>query len=270
MAGKNAAVQDDELTQGPDNAEEEGEENSLDLTDDVEEEEEDEDDKKDVAKQPTVAELQAALKSAEQRAQTAARAVVRERTARKTGGVNRNGKANSKGVEDKTDAEDRAAWPEAARKAVETLERNQAAAEEKLEQGRAKAVDTAIRNGLINAGLTLPQGSGPESDEQRRMAFKRAIRMMDTATIEMDAEGDIVGVEDEIDQLRALLPNLFSDDAAKTEAERAALGKDPGAKKPRINPGGGRQQSAGAGKTEYPSTAAFLISKEYRDRNRAK
>ena len=258
---------------------EEVEEEQLDTDTDDEEEDEPETDKpaakgkKASAPALTVEQLQTQLAAAQARAQQAAAAAVRERKARRAGGVNKNGKATTPGGAE-IDPEDRSKWPEAARKAVEKLEADQAKAATELETGRQRAVDTAIRNGLVKAGLKLPEGAGPEADEARRLAFKRVLRMMDTEGITQDSDGDIVGVEDEISLVMTAVPDLFNADSLRTAAEAAALanGTTPkagaGTPKPKINPGGGRQRDVGAGAPKFDNSASFLLSKEYKNRRR--
>lgn len=273
-----AAVEDDELTQGPDVVEDgdaDEDENGLavDLDDDEDGDTvEEEGAKGKAAKQPTVAQLQAQLAAATARAQSAARQVSRERQTRKAAGVNAKGKAvNGTGAE-QPDPEDRSTWPEAARKAVEEAEARVAASQEAAEKTRTKAIDKAIKDGLIAAGLKLPEGTGEQAEEKRRLTYKRVLRALDVDRIEMDADGDIVGVEDEIALVVDLFPGLFGEDAATLAAERAAVGedlKDKPATKPKVNPGGGAQRpAANAGKNQYPSTAAYLISREYANRNK--
>lgn len=262
---------DDDVTQGPDKPAADDEENGLALDAEEEDEEEEEGDDKKAGKQPTVAELQTQLTAARARATAAARQVSRERQTRKAGGVNAKGKAvNGKGAEEELDPQDRSSWPEAARKAVEAAEAKVTAAESAQEQTRAKAIDKAIKDGLIAAGLKLPEGTGQEAEDKRRLAYKRVLRQLDIERIEVDADGDIVGVEDEIALVVDLFPGMFGEDAAKTAAERAAVEDGLKDKKPTVNPGGGPRKPAGASDKGYASTAAFLVSPEYANRNRIK
>lgn len=263
MAGKAAVVEDDDVTQGPDKPEdaETTTEDGMDLDVDGSDDEDEEDET--AAGTPTVAQLTAQLKAAtdrEKRANAAATAAaqraIKERKTRKAAGVDRNGKVTAAGAE--TDPEDRSTWPEAARKAVEKSEREAAEAKERRDASTAKAVDRAIRDGLTKAGLVLP-----EDADEARLTLKRVMRAMDTETITVDDDGDIVGVEDEIDAVRMALPNLFSDDITKV-----LDAKDVVDKKPRVNPGGGtRTPAAGAGNKKM-SAAEYLVSDAYKNRNR--
>lgn len=230
---------------------------------------------------PTVASLTAELEAAKKKAaqataaaQRAAAAVARERKARKAGGVNRNGKqvtptgAEKKGAGTATtaaDPEDRSAWPEAARLAVERSEREAAEAQAKVDAATAARVTTAIEQGLLAAGLKIPKDADAET---RRKIIKRATRLMDTESIAPDDDGDIVGIEDEVEQVKLILPDLFGDPPASPSPTTL---NDPPKPKPKVNLNGG----AGAGTQPRPpkapaTTAEFLLSAEYKNRRAGK
>jgi hypothetical protein len=253
------ATEDDDVTQGPDEIE--TDETGADIEPDSEDEDaEDEGDKPKpkakaaTAEPQTVAELTTLLKAANARATQASRAAARERKTRAAAGVDKNGK---KTADKAVDPEDRSQWPEAARKHVEKLEAEATATIEQRDKAQAAAKDKAIRDGLVAAGLRVPK----DSDDARK-TFKRAMRLLDADTIEIDEDGDVIGVEDEIENVKAMLPDLFG--APKAADEDEDITPTP---KPRVNPGGGKQKVAVEPKSKFPSTAAYLVSSEYARRN---
>jgi hypothetical protein len=221
---------------------------------------------------PTVEELTAQLAAAKATATRAAAAAARERKARQAGGVNKNGKRTTAGSAGSTGAEaddgtDRSTWPEAARKAVEKLERDAAQAQDALAAANTRAVTDAIRAGLLAAGLKMPAEA---SEEDKRKLFKRVTRMMDIESIHRDEDGDVIGVEDEISLVKDLLPDLFGDPPQTAiAAERLAMSPAiPAPPKPRVNAGGGNGSGRGAPAANTPrpwrNSAEKLMSKEYK------
>jgi hypothetical protein len=245
------------------------EEDDLDLTEDDEEEDEEDDASTKTTKtaKPTVAGLQKQLDAAKAREAKAIAAAVRERKTRKAGGVNRNGKpVTPGGAEKKDDPEDRSTWPEAARKAVEKAEKDSADRQADIDAANAREVDSAIQNGLVAAGLKIPTGADAEA---RRKLFKRVTRIMDTESIEKDGDGDIVGVEDEIEQVKLILPDLFGDPPASPSTTTLVPADDK--PKPKVNLNGGSGAGTGRPANRAPgSSADVLLSKEYANRNKGK
>lgn len=269
----------DDVTQGPDidpNAPADDDADmDLNLTDSDDDDATDSTD----AGQPTVAQLTQQLAEANSRAATAARAVARIRkqanlpkAKSRTPGAKTPAPAPSP---TESDADKLAALPPevraellAAREAKETAETalataNEAAAAEKL--------NGAVQAALAEAGLRLP-----EDKDARRKTLKRVLRMMDMSQIEIDGDGDLVGLEDEVDILKDMMPTLFAANGQSTATATAtanggalnpANDVQPLAR-PKVNPGGGRRQPTGAGAVTYANTAEYLVSPEYRRRNK--
>src|SRR6267154_688914 len=209
----------DDVNQGPDidpnagTASDDDADMDLDLTDSGDDPDT-ETDPADAA-QPTVAQLTAQLQEANARAATAARAVARIRKQANLPKPKGRTPAGSAGTAPTTprkvesDADRLAALPPevraellAAREAKETAETalataNEAAAAEKL--------NGAVQAALAEAGLRLP-----EDKDARRKTHKRVLRMMDMSQIEIDGDGDLVGLEDEVDILKDMMPALFA------------------------------------------------------------
>jgi hypothetical protein len=271
------ADEDDDVTQGPDNpVDEDG--LDLDLTDtgdvDGDDEDADADGAKPAAKQPSVAELQRQLTEANARAARAAAQAVRERRARKAAGVNSKGKSiAANGAEtaaaSATSADPLADLSPELRKLVLDAQASRDAAQEQLAQAQAASKQRTVEAGLREAGLKLPADA-----DAARIAMKKVLRLIEMDDIEIDADGDLLGLDEQISLVQDALPGLFAadtGDAAAVAAERAAAnGNGAATKKPRINPGaGGRTPAAGGPKT-YASTAEYLLSKEYGQRNQAR
>lgn len=267
----------DDVTQGPDidpNAPADDDADmDLNLTDSDDDDATDSTD----AGQPTVAQLTQQLAEANSRAATAARAVARIRkqanlpkAKSRTPGAKTPAPAPSP---TESDADKLAALPPevraellAAREAKETAETalataNEAAAAEKL--------NGAVQAALAEAGLRLP-----EDKDARRKTLKRVLRMMDMSQIEIDGDGDLVGLEDEVDILKDMMPTLFAANGQSTATATANGGALNPANdvqplaRPKVNPGGGRRQPTGAGAVTYANTAEYLVSPEYRRRNK--
>lgn len=263
MAKAAAAAVDDDLTQGPDdpNATVDPDADGLDLDVDPDDEEDEEDDPA-AAAEPTAAQLKADLDraNAQLRKVAAAATLVRRKAALKKDKT-RTPPAATKPAPAPAQTEEQllAALPPelkreflAARKAAEDA---QAKLAEQEEAAKEKDLHAAVNAALLESGLRLPA----DADEKRK-TLKRIFRTLDLSGVEVDADGDLVGIEDEIDIIKDLMPTLFApavDPAAN------------GAPKPkaRINPGGGRQQPSGAGEKTYANTAEFLVSSEYKRRN---
>jgi hypothetical protein len=77
-----------------------------------------------------------------------------------------------------------------------------------VEEARAEAesrfkpmiVGKAARLGLVAAGLA------PDTSEDR---MKRLLKMIDMSDVDLDEDGEVSGLEDQIDQIKESLPELF-------------------------------------------------------------
>lgn len=275
---KAAASHDDDLNQGPDVDIDADDDTDMDL--DVSGGDDDADSDNDTSgagsgsePEPTVAQLKAQIIEANARAKKAAAAValVRRQAGLKTPKTRIAPSPSptpatpltpAKKAAAATDEEMLAALPPELKARVLAAQTAQEAAETALaehqEQARERDLRAAVTAALLEAGLTL----STDADEKRK-TLKRVFRTLDLSEVELDVDGDLVGVEDEIEILRDLMPTLFG--------ATAANGTAPNPKpKARINPGGGRQQPSGAGEAKYANTAEYLISSEYKRRNQFK
>jgi hypothetical protein len=290
-AASASAPQDDDVTQGPDNpaaaASATGPDDDEDMDLDLDDEDDEEEDGADTDPQTTIAQLQAQLDAANERGRraAAAAAAVRKKANLKTPrGRTPAAKAAATATAattQATPAEDPLAGltPElraevlAARKSAQDAE---AKLQEREEAIRQRDLTYAVESALIAAGMKLPPA---EDKDARRLALKKAYRLMDLDSIEIDEDGDIVGIDEEIELLQDLMPNLFGSDEEVLAREHAAAGQANGttaangtAPRTRINVGaGGRRPAAATPKEKtYANTAEYLVSPEYRKVLRAR
>lgn len=269
-----AAAADDDLNQGPDSGIDPNADpnDGLDLNLDSDDDPDDDDpdggagDGTGTA-EPTAAQLKAQLDAANARAKQAAATVARIRrqaaVAKSKARTPAGKPAATPPVPVATDADPLAGLTPELRAEVLAARAAKEAAETQLAEHQAAAKErdlhAAVNAALLEAGLKLPA----DADEKRK-TLKRIFRTLDLSEVEIDSDGDLVGADDEIETLKDLMPNLFTpgapDDANGTTPKPKA----------KINPGGGRQQPTGAGEQKYPSTAAWLVSPEYKRRNQFK
>lgn len=103
----------------------------------------------------------------------------------------------------------------AARKEARTAKRaakgkpadKDAAATEAAQAAEAKykpiVVKTAARGALAEAGLILPKG-------KEQAAIGKALKLLDMDEIDLTDDGDVEGLEEQIDELKGLYPELFA------------------------------------------------------------
>lgn len=97
------------------------------------------------------------------------------------------------------------------------------------EETRAKIkpglVAAAARDALRDAGLVVPAGKD-KSDQ----AFKRALRLIDLGEIEVDEDGSVSGVDDQVRAVKRDYPELFAKKGGKAVDAGAGSNGDPGTK----------------------------------------
>lgn len=93
------------------------------------------------------------------------------------------------------------------------------AREEGEKRYRAPLVKAAARAALAEAGVN---GS-----------TDRVLRLVDTEGLSVDDDGDVIGLEAEIDRVRQEYPEFFQKDKPKPKPRPTAAGKEPSPEKPR-------------------------------------
>lgn len=125
----------------------------------------------------------------------------------------------------------------------------EAAVEEARNQARAEnqaaAITTSARAELRAAGLTLPK----DSDEAKE-TIARAVRLLDLDAVTLE-DGEVVGLDDAIADLKRLLPGMFKPGAPAP----------PNGRRPAPNPGntGGGKGGSGKAKTATEQQAAGIF-----------
>jgi hypothetical protein len=109
-------------------------------------------------------------------------------------------------------------------------------AEEKAEaRYKPIAVRKAVRAALVEAGATAATDGDKEKTEAR---IARLMKLIDVGDLSIDDDGEVLGVDEQIDGLRADYPELF----------------EPAAKKPKVRPTGAPKPAA----VEKPKTTAEI------------
>lgn len=116
---------------------------------------------------------------------------------------------------------------EEAKNAREAEQRGFTTAESKY---KPQLISLAGRNALLSAGVPAEK-------------VKRALRLIDMDDVEIDEDGDVVGIEDAIDELKDEWPELFAAKAGSDEGgEKRARSSAPKVKSSDVN-GAGRKGS---------------------------
>lgn len=263
---------DPDIEDGPDptvDPSADDDENNLALGDDDEEDEDEEETEpakaksKKNAKAPSVAEMRAQLEAANRRASSAAAALARERRIRKAAGLNSKGnKVTPGGAEQPKNGDDD--LPEAAKARIAALEKELGDAKADVAKTKQQRMDAAIDEGLRKAGLLI----STDDPDQARLVLKKARRLMDLDQVEIDEEGDVLGLDVEIDVLRTQFPTMFKPDVLDEDPQPRPAGAPPAPGTRRTSPDGGtRAPAAGGGQQTYSSTAEFLVSPAYKKRH---
>lgn len=108
-------------------------------------------------------------------------------------------------------------------------------------------VGKAARLGLVAAGLA------PDTSEDR---MKRLLKMIDMSDVDLDEDGEVSGLEDQIDQIKETLPELFR----KPEPEPAPPA--PKVRAPKVD-AADRKNVPPAPKTTGEMHAARILSGNY-------
>lgn len=105
-----------------------------------------------------------------------------------------------------------------------TKEELDAQREEAQEAARAGLMPTLIRTAaeakLERAGLTLPEDPG-----ERAAKLRRVMKLVDTEAVDVDDQGDLLGLDDAVDALKADYPELFKGKARAPRPGNVSGGK---------------------------------------------
>lgn len=114
---------------------------------------------------------------------------------------------------------------------VDVAAERRAAEEATAAKFKAPMVRTAARSALEDAGLILPPGK-----DKRDAAFTRATRLIDMSEVDVDDDGDISGLDDQVRSIKRDYPELFAKKGARTIDAGAGAGGN--------GSGGGEKTSA--------------------------
>jgi hypothetical protein len=117
-----------------------------------------------------------------------------------------------------------------------------------------------LKAALMAAGLrTVDDNGDPLDSEVLAKRLKRITRLVDFDQIDIDADGDVTGLDDQIDEIKADYPELFGRPAPK----------DPPKPKPRPGPRGGARADGADRRPEpdKPKTTAERIAAGLAGRN---
>lgn len=104
-------------------------------------------------------------------------------------------------------------------------------AEEKAEaRYKPIAVRKAVRAALVEAGATAST-DGDKAKTEARIA--RLMKLIDVADLSIDDDGEVLGVDEQIDGLRADYPELFEPAAKKTKPRPTGAPKPAAVEKPK-------------------------------------
>lgn len=92
------------------------------------------------------------------------------------------------------------------------------------------AVKKAVRASLIQAGATASVEGDKEKTEAR---LTRLMKFVDIGELSIDDDGEVLGVEEQVDALRADYPELFEAVAKKARARPTAAPRPPAEEKPK-------------------------------------
>lgn len=87
------------------------------------------------------------------------------------------------------------------------------------ESTRGAYVPIVIRH-AATAALRDAGFEFPEDKDARAAKLKRALKLMDTEDVEVDDDGDVIGLDDAIDELKAEFPELFGKGGARRQRKR--------------------------------------------------
>lgn len=124
---------------------------------------------------------------------------------------------------------------------VDVAAERRKAEEETAARYKAPLVRTASRSAFEEAGLVLPAGR-----DKRDAAFARAMRLLDMDEVDVDDDGTVSGLDDQVRQIKRDYPELFAKKGARTV--------DAGA-------GSGGNGSAGGEKTSADRIAAMVLGR---------
>jgi hypothetical protein len=102
---------------------------------------------------------------------------------------------------------------------VDVAAERRKAEEETAAKFKAPLVRTASRSAFEEAGLLLPA-----SKTNREAAFTRAMRLLDMSEIDVDDDGDISGLDDQVKAIKRDYPELFAKKGARTVDAGAGSG----------------------------------------------
>jgi hypothetical protein len=104
-------------------------------------------------------------------------------------------------------------------------------AEEKAEaRYKPIAVRKAVRAALVEAGATAATDGDKEKTEAR---IARLMKLIDVGDLSIDDDGEVLGVDEQIDGLRADYPELFEPAAKKAKARPTGAPKPAAVEKPK-------------------------------------
>jgi hypothetical protein len=92
------------------------------------------------------------------------------------------------------------------------------------------AVKKAVRAALIQAGATASV-EGDKSKSEARLA--RLMKLVEIGDLSIDDDGEVLGVEEQVDALRADYPELFDVAARRVKARPTAAPRPPADDKPK-------------------------------------
>jgi hypothetical protein len=105
------------------------------------------------------------------------------------------------------------------------------AAEEKAEaRYKPIAVRKAVRSALVEAGATAATDGDKEKTEAR---IARLMKLIDVGDLSIDDDGEVLGVDEQIDGLRADYPELFEPAAKKAKVRPTGAPKSAAPEKPK-------------------------------------
>lgn len=98
------------------------------------------------------------------------------------------------------------------------------ARQEEADRFKPMVVRTAAKAALSEAGLIVPKG-------RESATYARVIRMLDLSDVEVGDDGDVDGLTDQIEDIKADFPDLFRDTKKVVSIDSAGKSTGPGAKK---------------------------------------
>lgn len=102
-------------------------------------------------------------------------------------------------------AQDKAAADAAAAGQTEQYEQALAAAAQAEQRYKPIAVKSAARAAFLEAGLRTDSAQPGQTDAR----VKRMVRMLDLDQIEIDEDGDVIGLDTQIEEIKSAYPELF-------------------------------------------------------------